>query len=108
MPDQKNIYQFIAALEEELVGLNAQRASVIARLQEFRREKILLAQSGSQLSLIFRLPAVTNQSSEDDKIALFRTLFKGRDDVYPRRFEGAKTGKQDVTFTETGCIAIAG
>ncbi len=93
MPDQKDIDQSIAALEEELVGLNKQRASVIVRLQDFRREKTLLAQSGSQLSLTFRLPAVTNQSSEDDKIALFQTLFKGRDDVYPRRFESAKTGK---------------
>jgi hypothetical protein len=27
------------------------------------------------------------------KIALFRTLFRGRDDVYPRRFESRKTGK---------------
>ena len=27
------------------------------------------------------------------KIALFRSLFRGRDDVYPRRFESRKTGK---------------
>ncbi len=27
------------------------------------------------------------------KIALFRALFKGRDDVYPRRFESKKTGR---------------
>ena len=28
-----------------------------------------------------------------DKIALFRSLFKGREDVYPRRFESKKTGR---------------
>ena len=32
-------------------------------------------------------------SSSDEKIALFRSLFRGRDDVYPRRFESRKTGK---------------
>ncbi|MGD0541065.1 MAG: DEAD/DEAH box helicase family protein [Tepidisphaeraceae bacterium] len=32
-------------------------------------------------------------SPSETKIALFRTLFRGRDDVYPRRFESRKTGK---------------
>jgi superfamily II DNA or RNA helicase/very-short-patch-repair endonuclease len=36
---------------------------------------------------------VTQQSSADAKVALFRSLFRGRDDVYPRRFESRKTGK---------------
>jgi hypothetical protein len=34
-----------------------------------------------------------NHSSPEDKIALFRSLFSGRDDVYPRRFESRRTGK---------------
>jgi hypothetical protein len=38
-------------------------------------------------------PAVTNSASPADKIALFRSLFRGREDVYPRRFESRKTGK---------------
>ena len=32
-------------------------------------------------------------SSTDAKISLFRSLFRGRDDVYARRFESRKTGK---------------
>ncbi len=32
-------------------------------------------------------------SPSQAKIGLFRSLFRGRDDVYPRRFEGRKTGK---------------
>ena len=36
---------------------------------------------------------VDQQSSARVKIALFRSLFRGRDDVYPRRFESRKTGK---------------
>lgn len=32
-------------------------------------------------------------SSSADKIALFRSLFQGREDVYPRRFASRKTGR---------------
>src|SRR3984885_2149910 len=48
-----------------------------------------------QLPILTRsVPAlVTHQSPVDDKIALFRSLFRGREDVYPRRFESRKTGR---------------
>ena len=36
---------------------------------------------------------VNQASLPADKIALFRSLFRGREDVYPRRFESRKTGK---------------
>lgn len=36
---------------------------------------------------------VYHRSSPESKIALFRSLFRGRDDVYPRRFENPRTGK---------------
>lgn len=36
---------------------------------------------------------VTHLSSSAAKIALFRSLFRGREDVYPRRFESRKTGR---------------
>ena len=32
-------------------------------------------------------------ASPNEKIALFRSLFRGREDVYARRFESVKTGK---------------
>jgi superfamily II DNA or RNA helicase/very-short-patch-repair endonuclease len=38
-------------------------------------------------------PPVDQTSSSEAKIALFRSLFRGRDDVYPRRFESRKTGR---------------
>ena len=37
--------------------------------------------------------SVDNQSPPEAKIALFRSLFRGREDVFPRRFESQKTGK---------------
>ena len=39
------------------------------------------------------IPSVTKFSSPEEKIALFRSLFRGRDDVYPQRFESRKSGK---------------
>jgi superfamily II DNA or RNA helicase/very-short-patch-repair endonuclease len=39
------------------------------------------------------IQAVTNQSTPEDKITLFMRLFRGREDVYPKRFESQKTGK---------------
>lgn len=36
---------------------------------------------------------MNNNSPPEAKIALFRGLFRGRDDVYPRRFESRKTGR---------------
>lgn len=35
----------------------------------------------------------THYSSPSDKIAIFRSLFRGREDIYPRRFENSKTKK---------------
>ncbi len=36
---------------------------------------------------------VTRTSPSAEKIALFRSLFRGREEVYPRRFENTKTGR---------------
>ena len=37
--------------------------------------------------------SITQHASAAAKIALFRSLFRGREDVYPRRFESRKTGR---------------
>ena len=36
---------------------------------------------------------ITRKSPVAEKIALFRALFRGREEVYPRRFENSKTGR---------------
>lgn len=48
-----------------------------------------------KIAISLFVPAVTvNQASPAaDKIALFRSLFRGRQEVYPRRFESRKTGR---------------
>jgi hypothetical protein len=83
----------IEKMEEELARLNTERAKAIEKLKNLRSERAQIDRSPSQLSLFSDNVSVSNDSSEDDKIALFRSLFRGREDVYPRRFESAKTGR---------------
>ena len=47
----------------------------------------------AQLTIDWFQGGVDHRSPPNSKIALFRSLFRGRDDVYPRRFESRKTGK---------------
>jgi hypothetical protein len=50
--------------------------------------------NGEQFAILNpRAGMVDHRSSPEAKIALFRALFRGREDVYPRRFESRKTGK---------------
>jgi len=89
--DENN--RLIAITEAELAALDSSRSELLARAAELQREKAVLLHVSNEPNLIDK-PAVTNQSSQDEKIALFRSLFRGRDDIYPRRFESLKTGKQ--------------
>src|SRR5438093_6882077 len=51
-------------------------------------------QGSRRVNSVDQSPGLVHQlSSSDEKIALFRSLFRGRDDVYPRRFESRKPGK---------------
>lgn len=43
--------------------------------------------------MISEASLINQYSTADAKIRLFRSLFRGREDVYPRRFESRKTGR---------------
>ena len=88
------INRLLAEAEENFATLNAHQAELLRQITQLEQEKAallhgqetLLPPSGSP-------PLVTNQSSQEAKIVLFRNLFRGREDVYPKRFESLKTGK---------------
>ena len=86
--------RLLAEKEAELARLDARRAELLAQIAKLQQEKAPFLQLQETLVSPARLPSVTNQSSPEAKIALFRSLFRGREDVYPRRFESQKTGKQ--------------
>ena len=76
-----------ARIRERLARLEDEKAALEARLAEVEAARPE-EQKGPQPK-----GRVTNRSSAREKIALFRSLFRGREDVFPRRWENARTGK---------------
>ncbi|MFH1635201.1 MAG: restriction endonuclease subunit R, partial [Chloroflexota bacterium] len=93
MKNKAEVDQLIVKAEEELDKLNTERAKAIEKLKKLRCERSQIDQTPSQLPMFLDNSSLTNDSSQNAKITLFRTLFRGREDVYPRRFESVKTGK---------------
>jgi hypothetical protein len=77
----------IAAIRERLARLESEKAELEASLY-----RLLSAQEASDSPPVSDAP-VTNASSPAAKIGLFRSLFRERDDVFPKRWENPKTGK---------------
>jgi len=94
MNSHNDIDRLISDAESELAELESRRSELFARLAELRREETAQLQPAEKLGQNDSQLSVTNQSPQEDKIALFRSLFRGREDVYPRRFESMKTGKK--------------
>ena len=76
-----------ALIRERLVQLGDEKAALEVRLAELKA-----ARPGEQKGPQPQGP-VTNRSAVGDKIALFRSLFRGREDVFPQRWENARRGK---------------
>lgn len=93
MNNQKPIDAQIQSAEQELAVLDEKRKALQARIEQLKRQEQLIA---DEQLLFGRLSEsnVTNDSTQEQKISLFRSLFRGREDVYPRRFESKRTGKR--------------
>lgn len=77
----------IAAVRGQLKALDLERQRLEARLVDLERERPQQPTTNSPTA------SVTNHSPAEEKIALFRRLFGGRTDVFPARWENAKTGR---------------
>jgi len=88
------IDRLLAETEGELAKLNIRRAELLTQIAALQQEKAAFLQTLGAPLQPAGLPLVTSQSSQEAKIAFFRNLFRGREDVYPRRFESLKTGKK--------------
>ena len=76
-----------ARIRARLAGLAEERAALETRLAALE-DPASAAPEGDPTG-----SPVTDRSSSEAKIALFRLLFAGREDVFPRRWENARTGK---------------
>lgn len=72
-------------VEDELASLDARRSKLHAKMKFLKeRRACYLDSTISEENL---------ELNDAEKIALFRSLFKGREDVFPKRFESKRTGK---------------
>ncbi|MBM3181865.1 MAG: hypothetical protein FJZ86_16165 [Chloroflexi bacterium] len=92
MKSLDEINRLLAVTEAKLVELENRRSQLLSLVAELQHEKATLLHPPVNSGPV-REPSVTNQSPQDAKIALFCSLLRGREDVYPRRFESIKTGK---------------
>lgn len=92
MNDLSSIDKQIKIAEKELAELDVQRTAIQNKIQKLKRGKESASINDPQ-GTYTNLHKVTSDSSENEKISLFRSLFKGREDVFPRRFLSKTTGK---------------
>jgi hypothetical protein len=92
MKNLSEVNRMLSETESELSKLNARRDELLGQLAELRRARAAILHVQEDADQIAP-SAITNQSSAEAKIGLFRSLFRGRDDVYARRFESRRTGK---------------
>ena len=83
----------ITKLMTRLTALERERAAIIAEIET------LQSAPSEQTAAIKGIPSekagdlVDRNSTIENKIALFRRLFRGRSDVFPVRWENRKTGR---------------
>lgn len=81
-------------LEEKLAALDADRAKLILEINNLRNASKNDGPPRSLPSLLGR-PALSRPPlTPTDKIQLFLKLFRCREDVFPKRWENTKSGKQ--------------
>ena len=73
----------IADLQKRLAELDQERASVLTALQQLSQRRTAEVQA-TPPSQTVRDVATTTAMSNAEKVALFRSFFRGRDDVFPR------------------------
>ena len=88
--------QRIADLSQENNALRAQNTALKALVDGITRDPTEPSATARQITGEQSSPTPANTIcalSKEEKIALFRSLFRGREDTYPVRWENSKTGK---------------
>lgn len=79
-------------LRARLKALDDERAEVVAALEALATRRMNGPRNANLVPLLPKAP-VTATSSTSEKVALFRRLFAGRDDVFPLRWDNRKNGR---------------
>ena len=91
-PDKKQLLSKIAQINSRLSELDKERHQLNHELESLNiklKKSIELNESAPSSSV-----PINNKSTPQQKISLFRSLFRGRDDVFPKMWVSKKTGKK--------------
>jgi len=91
-PHRDEIATRIARLEQALQELEGQRCSLQAELDRARADLARVA-AVPRTQPASKGSASSPKLTPQEKVALFRRVFRGREDVFPVRFVSKKTGK---------------
>jgi superfamily II DNA or RNA helicase len=80
-------------LNEQVNDIDAQIASL-----KKKKEELLSCLPQQESPKASSISSINNLSAPHEKIALFRRLFRGREDVYAHRWVSKKTGKSGYSF----------
>ncbi len=79
----------IRSIENRLTSLDQERSSLLSELKSLRTQR----DSQKPATLLGRPTLMKAPESNDEKAELFLNLFRSRENIYPRRWENNKTGK---------------
>ncbi|MEW7979690.1 MAG: hypothetical protein AB2813_07795 [Candidatus Sedimenticola endophacoides] len=91
---EKSLREAIAQEETRLAELEHKLDASQRRLTELKQELTSIVSAPAVLSNQTAQPLADIPTTADGKIRLFRQLFRGRDDVYPKLWVNTKTGKK--------------
>jgi superfamily II DNA or RNA helicase len=96
-PDQQSTRDAIAREESRLLRLEQELTEAQARLLSL---KAALAAQGDLIEMsLSGDSALSTSSTVAEKVALFRSRFRGREDIYPRFWSNARTGRKGYAPT---------
>lgn len=89
----QEIDELVSQAEEELARLESKKIALLEDIRQLKQQKRVLLVP-DVISDSDKVPdCVTNESPSESKVTLFMDIFRGRRDVYPKRFESKRTGK---------------
>jgi hypothetical protein len=81
-----------AKLAKRPRALDRERAAIVSEIEALRSTSVASTSPPGNVSGEQGVDHIHFHSSSETKIALFRRLFQGRPDVFPVRWENARTG----------------
>lgn len=86
VPSKNELLERLAREVSGLAELDRQQQATRSRIEALRAELAAVPESSP-------FPSDQAPTTPAEKVALFRALFKGREDIFPTRFASKKTGK---------------